>query len=54
MDNAVNNYIAATAHYQAWQSIKMMIDHDIKEHGEEQVLAKASQGGHTINYTNIV
>ena len=47
MDNAATNYTAATAHYEAWRSIKMITDHDINEHGEEQALARASQGGHT-------
>ena len=54
MDYAAANYTAATAHYEAWRSIKMMTDHDTQEHGTEQALARASQGGHTNRYTNIV
>ena len=54
MDYAAANYTAATAHYEAWRSIKMMTDHDTQEHGTEQALARASQGGHTIKYTNLV
>ena len=53
-ENAAANYKAATAHYEAWRSIKMMTDHDTQEHGTEQALARASQGGHTIKYTNLV
>ena len=54
MDYVAANYTAATAHYEAWRSIKMMTDHDTQEHGTEQALARASQGGHTIKYTNLV
>ena len=32
----------------------MMIDYDIQENGKEQALARASQGGHTNRYTNLV
>ena len=38
-ENAAANYKAATTYYEAWGSIKMMIDHDINEHGKEQALA---------------
>ena len=46
-DNAAANYQAANAHHQGWQSIKMMVDYNIKEYGEYEALARATQGGHT-------
>ena len=32
----------------------MMTDYDTQEHAKEQALARASQGGHTNKYTNLV
>ena len=54
MDNAVANCTAATAHLQACHSIKMMVNRDIKEYGEPAALARATQGGHTNSYAQVV
>ena len=53
-DNAAANYQAATAHHQGWHSIKMMVDYNIKEYGEYTALARATQGGHTNSYAQVV
>ena len=53
-DNAAANYQAANAHHQGWQSIKMMVDYNIKEYGEYEALARATQGGHTNSYAQVV